>query len=309
MSRKWAKRLGFTLVELLVVIAIIGALIALLLPAVQQAREAARRMQCSNNLKQLGLAFHNYADVHRGFPQARITARYDGSNAVFSGWPTAVLPYIEQGNLSDLYNDNLPHFHEDNQELVNTNVPLFVCPSTPNGDRRVQLSTGPTEAQLIDDRYGAPGDYYVRLQTWEWPEGQVLSLGLDSNSGTPLAKFTDGLSNTVLLGEVAARPTLYINGKSQASPMTAQPGWSAWAGPQALRLRSYNDDCSAESNSTTVYPRVVNVCNQQGLYSFHPGGAVISLGDGSVRFLAETIDVETIVAMHSRDGGEVFSLP
>lgn len=309
MERNDHARRGFTLVELLVVIAIIGVLISLLLPAVQQAREAARRMQCSNNLKQLGLAFHNYADVHRGFPQSRITAQYNGANAVFSGWPTAVLPYVEQGNLVDQYNENLPHFHEDNQALVSTPISLFVCPSTPNGDRRVQLSTGPLESQLIADRYGAPGDYYARLQTWEWPEGATVSLGLDSNSGTPLAKFTDGLSNTVLLGEVSGRPTLYVNGKAKTSPMTTQPGWSAWAGPQALRLRSYNDDCSAESDSSTIYPRIVNVCNQQGLYSFHPGGAVVGLGDGSVRFLAETVDVETIVAMHSRDGGEVFSLP
>ncbi|PQO25597.1 prepilin-type cleavage/methylation domain-containing protein [Blastopirellula marina] len=303
------RRTAFTLVELLVVIAIIGILIALLLPAVQQAREAARRMQCANNLKQICLAFHNYADVNKGFPQARITGVYDGANSVFSGWPTAILPYIEQGNLAELYNDNLPHFHEDNQELVRTKIDLFVCPSTPNGDRQVQLSTGPVESTLIPDRYGAPGDYYVRLQTWVWPSGPTLDVGLDSNAATPLAKFTDGLSNTVLLGEVCARPVLYINGKPQSSPMTAQPGWSAWAGPQALRLRSYNSDCSAESDSSNVYQQAINVCNQQGLYSFHPGGAMVSLGDGSVRFLAETTDIETVVAMHSRSGGEVFEMP
>ncbi|MHC2067673.1 DUF1559 domain-containing protein [Bremerella sp. T1] len=303
------RRHGFTLVELLVVIAIIGILIALLLPAVQSAREAARRMQCSNNLKQICLAFHNYADVHKGFPQARITGVYDGANSVFSGWPTAILPYIEQGNLAELYNENLPHFHEDNQDLVRTQVDLFVCPSTPNGDRQVQLSTGPTESTLIADRYGGPGDYYVRLQTWVWPGGDTLDVGLDSNAATPMAKFTDGLSNTVLLGEVSARPVLYINGKAQTTPMTTQPGWSAWAGPQALRLRSYNDDCSAESDGTTTYQQVINVCNQQGLYSFHPAGAMVSLGDGSVRFLSETTDLETVVAMHTRSGGEVFTMP
>lgn len=303
------RKSAFTLVELLVVIAIIGVLIALLLPAVQAAREAARRMQCSNNLRQICLAFHNYVDVYKGFPQARITGVYDGANSVFSGWPTAILPYIEQGNIADQYNANLPHFHPDNQQWVRTKVDLFVCPSTPNGDRQVQLSTGPTEATLIPDRFGGPGDYYVRLQTWVWPNGATLDLGLDSNSVTKLAKFTDGLSNTVLLGEVCARPVLYINGKAQASPMTTQPGWSAWAGPQALRLRSYNDDCSLESDNANIYPRIINVCNQQGLYSFHPGGAMVALGDGSVRFLAETTDVDTLVAIHSRAGGEVFQLP
>lgn len=303
------RRDGFTLVELLVVIAIIGVLVALLLPAVQAAREAARRMSCSNNLKQIGLAFHNYADVYKGFPQARITGTYEGAMAVFSGWPTAILPYVEQGSLADQYNDNLPHFHIDNQELVTTKINLFVCPSTPNGDRQVQLSTGPLESQLIADRYGAAGDYYVRLQTWVWPGGATLDMGLDSNAATSLAKFTDGLSNTVLLGEVSARPALYINGKPQTTSMATQPGWSAWAGPQALRFRSYNDDCSMESDNSTVYPRAINVCNQQGLYSFHPGGVMVCLGDGSVRFLAETIDIETLVALHSRSGGEVFTMP
>ncbi|WP_444542279.1 DUF1559 family PulG-like putative transporter [Bremerella cremea] len=105
--------------------------------------------------------------------------------------------------------------------MVRTKVDLFVCPSTPNGDREVQLSTG----------------------------------------------------------------------------------------PQALRLRSYYDDCSAESDSSTIYNRMINVCNQQGLYSFHPAGAMIGLGDGSVRFLSETTDIEMLVAMHSRAGGEVFEMP
>lgn len=301
-------RHGFTLVELLVVIAIIGILVGLLLPAVQSVREAARRMQCTNNLKQICLAFHNYADVHKGFPQARVTGSYNGAMAVFSGWPTAVLPYLEQGNLTDQYNDQIPHFHEDNLPLVSTRTPLFVCPSTPNGDREVQLSTGPLESQLIDGAYGAPGDYYVRLQTWTWPDGTQHALGLDSNAATSLAKFTDGLSNTALLSEVAARPVLYINGQSQ-NRMATQPGWSAWAGPQALRLRSYNADCTAEGEGGAGVESIINICNQQGLYSFHPGGAVIALGDGSVRFLSESAELRVVVAMHSRDGGEVFEMP
>ncbi|MFI4875928.1 MAG: DUF1559 domain-containing protein [Blastopirellula sp. JB062] len=314
-----AKTGGFTLVELLVVIAIIGALIALLLPAVQQAREAARRMQCSNNLKQVGLSFHNYADVNKGFPQARITGPAtlpDGSsvpNTVHSGWPTAILPYIEQGNVNDLYDHNQPFFATDNREAINTFIPIFVCPSTPNSERKVPLGYGPTDMQIIADATGAPGDYYVRLQTIRNSQGHKASAGFDSNKANKLANFTDGLSNTVLVGEIAARPQLYHKRKAQAGQFTAQQGWACWAGPQALRLYTYSPDGTQEqvdtAGSETFYSCVINCANEQGIYSFHPGGANVGLCDGSVRFLPETTDVDMVMAMHTRDGQEVIVWP
>ncbi len=127
-------RTGFTLVELLVVIAIIGVLVALLLPAVQAAREAARRMQCGNNLKQLALAMHNYHDVHQNFPANNplVVRPQDGLRYVQGPWNLAILPFVEQSTLFDAWNHNLGFGEGNNRNLVRTALPFFHCPSTPN---------------------------------------------------------------------------------------------------------------------------------------------------------------------------------
>lgn len=151
-SLSWHRR-GFTLVELLVVIAIIGVLVGLLLPAVQAAREAARRMQCSNNLKQAGLAMHNYHDVARVLPAGIMANRGptsltpndpDGPGHAacdaISTWGTAILPYMEQSNLYSLNNSSLPNWHVSNQRVVSTALPMYSCPSDPNANRMLARS-------------------------------------------------------------------------------------------------------------------------------------------------------------------------
>lgn len=304
MRQRNQTRLGFTLVELLVVIAIIGVLVSLLLPAVQQAREAARRMQCGNNLKQIGLAMHNYADTYRAFPPGRITATWEGAMAVQSGWPAAILPQMEQGNLADQYHYELPHFVAENQASVQVKLGGFVCPSTPDSDRMVQLSTGPAVAQLLEDRYGAAGDYFVRFGNATNSQGFTATTAFESNAPTRLNLFLDGLSNTLLVGEIAGRPNLYLKRKRQ-DIQTNQPGWAAWSSPQALQLRGYLADGTGEG----AFECIVNCANQQGLFSFHPGGVNNLAGDGGVRFLSETTDIDVVFALHTRDGREVASLP
>lgn len=304
------RRSGFTLIELLVVIAIIAVLIALLLPAVQQAREAARRLQCQNNLKQVGLAFHNYASSYQEFPPARITGANSTGRFVYSGWPTALLPFIEQTNLAKLYFQNLPHFDPRNQPAVTEVLDMFICPSTPSGDRQVKLSTGPLPFQILDPpMYGAAGDYYVRFGSITNSQGRSGDGALNSNDSTDLAAFTDGLSNTVLVGEIAGRPQLYIGGTPQYSStgdpvQTNQPGWAAWASPQALRLYTFDQNCT----TAHTYQCIINCCNQMALYSFHSGTVNVMMADGSVQSLAESMNVDLVIALHTRNGGEVASV-
>ncbi|WP_437188056.1 DUF1559 domain-containing protein [Planctomicrobium sp. SH668] len=312
------RRNAFTLIELLVVIAIIAVLIALLLPAVQQAREAARRSQCKNNLKQLGLAFHNYADVYNAFPPSRITASkiVDGSakNVVMSGWSISLLAYIDQATIANKYDYNLPHFDPVNQPVVRVKIPLFACPTTPNGDRMVQLASGPTAATLRPDMFGAASDYFTRApQSGNHVDSNGISgaAALTSNKQTRLAEFTDGLTNTILIDEIAGRPTLHIGSVAQGTTQTGQPGWAAWSSPNALNLYSYAPGCTDQGERyVSNAPQrqrscIINCCNMEGIYSFHTGTSTILMGDGSVRSLGANTDVDLVINLHTRNGSEV----
>src|SRR3712207_3155676 len=136
---KKLNRRAFTLVELLVVIAIIGVLVALLLPAVQSAREAARRMSCGNNMRQISLGIHNYHDTLNLLPPGRINITAPSGEASVNGVLTLILPYLEQTNLENLYDYKKGFDHADNQPAVNTHVKIYVCPSSPGGFRKVKM--------------------------------------------------------------------------------------------------------------------------------------------------------------------------
>ena len=241
-------RLGFTLVELLVVIAIIGILIALLLPAVQSAREAARRSQCTNNMKQIGLAIHNYHDTYRGF--------FGGANiscTVLTGalipytttaWSTAILPFMEEGNVYDMYNMNVSCYDVLNQPAVSAIIGGYMCPSTPEGDRKITFQipagmdfddTGPLPpiGAALDMIDGGPIDYTLSsgirgdltqaavAAGWTYYERDgfagfapftCLDVPAYDEPGDYPAKFItiqDGSSNTMMVVELAGRNKLY----------------------------------------------------------------------------------------------------
>jgi prepilin-type N-terminal cleavage/methylation domain-containing protein/prepilin-type processing-associated H-X9-DG protein len=260
-ERMRARQSGFTLIELLVVIAIIAILISLLLPAVQQAREAARRSQCQNNLKQFGLALMNYESSNGMFPPSRINLKTGGTapnlatppwpaGSVFQvSWTVMVLPQMDQAPLYQLYNSNLNWWDAGNDQATLTKLPSYLCPSTP-ADNRL-LPTAALYSSLTSSKRGTPGDGtqpvwgYTDYGSCNAVRGAVFRLaGIDLTvtpvpltgspyeamsamqrgpSGARIADILDGTSNSLMLAEDAGRPSSYIRGH-QLGPDLNQGG-------------------------------------------------------------------------------------
>jgi prepilin-type N-terminal cleavage/methylation domain-containing protein len=324
-------RPGFTLVELLVVIAIIGVMVGLLLPAVQSAREAARRMQCGNRLKQLGLALHNYESSFKSLPPSRIEI----TTPVFqAGWQSMILPFIEQTALYDNYDRKLSWFAQQNVPVSTQSVSDFVCPSTP-GTR----GTPPqTMYQARGIAYGTPvfgaSDYAainnIRRGAWvangepgpsatqrNWPGALFpASPGL----GVKFAEIIDGLSNTVMIVEDAGRPNVWIGRQMTTNPRKpalgnfVEEGWG-WADIQdSFSLDGTNTfgipNDTKSSGAVTVAPGggncMMNCTNDGEIYSFHPGGAHGLRCDGSVHFMSAQMNGLILVRMCTKNQSEVI---
>ncbi|MCC7420561.1 MAG: DUF1559 domain-containing protein [Planctomycetaceae bacterium] len=327
-------RQGFTLIELLVVIAIIGILIALLLPAVQQAREAARRTQCKNNLKQLALALHNYHDTEQCFPPARL------SKSPQYGQMVALLPYFEQGNLAKKFDVSAPGGFADpvNQPVANAPVGMIRCPSNPVPGlikMRKSSKTGTSYGAFITAS-GTTTDPSDPTIMTGWGSDYWVNHGINSSSyalffstgvsPTPIMKgdsprmrdVTDGTSNTLMVTEHAGYDVHYVKGVGMPMPDTDvtldQPGaWGTWLGWCAYMIQTYPSYTAATyptnlSNIPSGTECTINCNNSQGVFGFHPGGAHAALADGSVRFLGESLYGGTLMALATRDGGEVATL-
>ncbi len=294
-----APRRGFTLIELLVVIAIIAILIALLLPAVQQAREAARRSQCKNNLKQLALATHNYADTFRGMQPSSIFGPDANHGAL-----TPILPYIEQASLDDLFDDNHAYSAPENDAAVRTQLPVMLCPSTPGGNRVLQGEWHLDETDnwvFRSEAQFAAGDYVTpSFYREDWTTETEWHGALAWDRHTPFRDITDGTTNTMLYFESAGLPDLYQGNQVVGQAEDAASGaWAAW---QSIRILSYTYDGAVVGGPCTINCR--NGWN--AAYSFHTGGMNIALCDGSVRFLSENVDKSIVRKLVCRNDGEVL---
>jgi prepilin-type N-terminal cleavage/methylation domain-containing protein len=295
-------RRGFTLIELLVVIAIIAVLIALLLPAVQAAREAARRIQCTNNMKQIGLALHNYHDTHGRFPPGSIqVATPNGSYR--QPFLSALLPFIEQGNLYASFNYNLGFENPVNITTRASRVNGFLCPSdTPQ--------TFVNNGGAVTDVKGSYGVHWGQNVYGN----QVLQGPFDLNYGASLAEITDGSSQTLLLSELiqtphpAGQPVEVIDRRGRVwSDQPSSHQISTKLGPNSLAP----DYGACWPNSVPKTPCTRNTGDGPNHYigarSYHPGGINSLLGDGSVRFFKDSINLVTWKGLSSRAGGEVIS--
>jgi prepilin-type N-terminal cleavage/methylation domain-containing protein/prepilin-type processing-associated H-X9-DG protein len=314
--KRTSQRHGFTLIELLVTIAIIGILIALLLPAVQMARAAARRMTCSNNLKQLGLAAHNYHDCHMTFPPGALgpvppDPKYDGHKN--HGLGAYLLPYVDQQPLANRYDWNVDWFDKVNQPVVNTRLEIWICPSAP-GDR---IQDGMADTVIppppVEKFSGtaAPGDYggtgtvnkdLVATGLIGIPGGTRDERGhyegaFSINASRSFKDFVDGTSSTLLIVEDAGRPHLWQGGNQVPDKWLSGAGWAS---------RSLLWGRGATADGTAFFgPCAVNCTNDREVYSFHSGGANVVFADGHVRFLSASLDIRTFAALVTRDGGEV----
>jgi prepilin-type N-terminal cleavage/methylation domain-containing protein/prepilin-type processing-associated H-X9-DG protein len=326
------ERPAFTLVELLVVIAIIGILVGLLLPAVQAAREAARRMSCSNNIRQLGLALHNYESTHKVIPPSRISVT---SPVIFQqSWVSMILPYLEQTSVYSAYQHGQPWYAAVNDPLTTVKLPTMTCPSAPTDrDYPTQnLYTAITNNTRTSARplwgysdYGSINAVrnaaFVVSGLPSLGTREVLGAMARGPAGVKFAAITDGLSNTIVVAEGAGRPSIFVSGKKMMNPRTGNiafgtpfvaDGWG-WADINggfsidgANSLGAQNDTSS--SGNTTLVPNgtcFMNCTNDSELYSFHNGGAQFLFGDGSVQFLSQSISGATFVALLTRDRGDI----
>jgi prepilin-type N-terminal cleavage/methylation domain-containing protein/prepilin-type processing-associated H-X9-DG protein len=320
------KRAGFTLIELLVVIAIIAVLIGLLLPAVQKVREAANRMKCQNNLKQIGLALHNFESTNGHFPP----------NGVYPAGATAadsysclarILPYVEQANLYQFVDLNAPANQQNT--VTSQRIPIYLCPSEINAKARPSATI---------TRF--PLNYAANEGTWlvwnpvggQGGDGAIV-LTNDPNGGTRPADFLDGLSNTVGFAEVKAWGAYLLGGSPTATPPSTpaeqlalggslktdvtHTGWTegqtfhngvtfALTPNTVVKFSSGGQDydvdyVSSRDGSSATNRSFASMISR----SYHPGVVNVLLMDGSVRSVSSTIDLPTWRALGTRAGGEV----
>jgi len=325
-------RRGFTLVELLVVIAIIGVLVALLLPAVQQAREAARRMSCTNNLKQLALATHNYHDTYGQFPLSYAINCCD-PNAMSTSWLTQTLPFIEQGNIFDqidfaygLQSDpraggawNTAPAIGSNPWIASQVITAFQCPSDgliDDGRRTGRANVDGSLRAGVNNYKGVAGANW-HAGTWIVNTGihastswGVNANGLEAGNGiffrgstpsrpcrTKMASITDGTSNTYMIGE--------------AIPAFCTHTWWWWYnGTTATcaippNVRAQRSDCQTGNRVADLICAATDWPNNYSFMSMHPGGLQFAYADGSVSFVSDNIDIITYRNNATMAGGEV----
>ena len=294
---------GFTLIELLVVIAIIAILIALLLPAVQQAREAARRSSCKNNLKQLALGLHNYESTHGLLPPGYLH-KFDpagsGANHMGFAWGCMILPQLEQKNLYDQFNFNIPVF--DVSQLIprEAHLSVFLCPSDPYSEGHFVVrddTVSPIE------QYGAASyaaNWGPSTATVNLDDTPLQSRGVFyRNSRTKFRDITDGLSNTLFLGERTNGPL----------PATTAGGHQLFETAWAAAVREVTDLTDDHGHmvlfETQFRPNQPGT-DDKGLSAPHTGIGQFAMGDGSVRAISENIDENVYNALGTRAGGEVI---
>ena len=277
---------GFTLVELLVVIAIIGILIAMLLPAVQSTRESARRIQCANNMKQIGSAIGQFVSRHRYFPPSH-TVRSDYFPIPSHNSVSFFLPFMERNDIVGRLDMRLDWDDPENKPAILNDVPNLRCPTAPGG--REQIADYAACTAILST------SYEQLAKRGDVSERHALELYglLAVNGGRAPGDCIDGLSHTFLYFESAGKPGGY---EDKAPSAEIEPMGGHWA------------------DNRTAFPqwalcdgtRFINCTNDRGIYAFHPGGSQFLYGDGSVKFHDQSMDPEIFVTLFTHAGGDLL---
>jgi prepilin-type N-terminal cleavage/methylation domain-containing protein len=325
---------GFTLVELLVVIAIIGILVALLLPAIQAAREAARRASCNNNMRQLALAMHNYAGSHaNALPPGGVTNGFCCETKSYTNWAIEILPFVEEQALYDQYDQSLYNEDPKNAQVCRQSLGIFICPTDETSDKLVVPSSGPGKHQpwARGSYRGVTGrstnnpaddlhwDVQANVKGWPLYRGALATIS-DASAPQPprpadapkllyspikFKRITDGLSNTLLVGE---RHSVGSEGQCSDILLDSIRRQTLWA----YTYSSYNKS-EVTPVSGTIVPDTCR-CSittgdgeacKRGWGSLHPGGLFFCMCDGSSRFISDSIDMQLLADLATIAGEEV----
>ncbi len=307
---------GVSLLELLVVVAIIGVLVSLLLPAVQAAREAARRMQCGNHLRQLGLGLHLFHDAQRVFPASGWTIRSTGNpDGRHVGWRPLTLPFLEQENVRQLYDFSLDWWEEPNATTAAIRLPLFVCPSAPARASSLSAIAKPPRPALMLSNPLAPTDYEAVMGVQPSSINPHLPMALyhnmnrfavlHRNSRVRLGDVHDGTSTTITLAECSGRPEVFRRRRLRPDLANDQGlGWADSEGPFSLDGASENGAFEGLGPAQGC-THAMNRRNDNEPFSFHPQGANFLFADGHVSYLHEQTALSVAAALCTRDAGEV----
>lgn len=309
---------GFTLVELLVVLAIISILAALLFPAVQQVRASARKAECNNNMRQIGLATLGFVSSHRVFPASGWTMPGPGNPAgKYIGWRPLILPQMEQENLRRIYDTSLDWWEGTNAAAAAIPVSVFLCPSVPTRAPVLSAVAHPPRPALTFANPIASTDYEAIMGVQPAsinPHFPMPYYNSDNrfsvmhrNSRNRLKDIHDGATNTVMIVECGGRPDVYRAGRFRDDLSNDQGiGWADSEGPFSLDASNLDGSIEGGGPANECY-FVMNRRNDNEPYSFHPGGAHCLFADGHVEFVNESVGIEVFAGLVTRSGSEVLA--